>query len=304
MSNPDVSVILPTYNRADTLPRAISSVLCQTLDTFELVVVDDGSDNDVEHIINDFSDSRIEFYAHGANKGANAARNTGLEHSNSNMIAFIDSDDEWHRDKLKIQLDYLSASPSDRVAVYCDYNMHHQSMRRRIRNVIKRVWPYDYQKVSTGGAELIEDLLMIQLDVGGASNLMVRKTVLDDIGGFDERLRRHTDWDLLIRLLQRGNIGYVDRTLTHRYGEMNCSVDALIRAKRKFLTKHADLVDRLQKRDVPVVDRHKLTVVKKLLANRRFVEARRFFNDTDNIILQDIPGLAWALAIGSSARVL
>lgn len=304
MSNPDVSVILPTYNRSDTLPRAIKSVLDQTIDAFELIIVDDGSEENIDEVVARFSDARITLHSHSSNRGTSAAINTGLERARGHVIALIDSDDEWNPRKLKLQLNFLSSSSSDWVAVYCDYLLHTQSKRRWISNKIKNLFSYNYQDVLSGGRELIEDLLMIELDIGGASNLMVRKPVLDNIGGFDEHLRRHTDWDLLIRLLQRGKIGYVDKTLTHRYGEMNCSVDTLIQEKRKFLMKHADLVSSLHKRDVPVVDRHKLTVVKQLLKHHRFSDARRYLGDTNKILLEDLPGLAWALTIGLTKRLL
>ena len=101
---PTVSIILPTFNRAKTLVRAIESVLKQTFKDYELLIIDDGStDNTKEDIAQFLSDTRVK-YIYQENSGASNARNKGIELSNSDLIAFQDSDDEWMENKLEEQV--------------------------------------------------------------------------------------------------------------------------------------------------------------------------------------------------------
>src|SRR3989344_1865760 len=98
-----VSVVLPTYNRAHTLERAVRSVLNQTHKDFELIVVDDGSTDNTRDIVVSFADGRIRYIKHESNKGVAEARNTGIGASRASLIAFQDSDDEWLPHKLALQ---------------------------------------------------------------------------------------------------------------------------------------------------------------------------------------------------------
>ncbi|MFC6990634.1 glycosyltransferase family 2 protein [Haladaptatus sp. GCM10025707] len=92
---PTVSVVIPTYNRSEEVTHAIDSVLAQTYDDFELLVVDDGSTDDTEEVVTSYDDDRVKFIEHEENQGAPAARNTGIEHAEGEYVAFLDSDDEW-----------------------------------------------------------------------------------------------------------------------------------------------------------------------------------------------------------------
>ena len=107
MMPPCVSVIVPTFNRAEYLPRAIKSVFAQTFQDFEVVVVDDGSTDDTERYVGKLLESghRVEFFRHSGNLGAQAARNTGIRKSRGEWIAFLDSDDEWLPNRLQSGLD-------------------------------------------------------------------------------------------------------------------------------------------------------------------------------------------------------
>ena len=108
-----VSVIITTYNRAHLVGKAIKSVLNQTFQDFELIVVDDGSTDNTEEVINSFNDTRIRYIRHKINKGGNAARNTGLRNSKGEYIAFLDSDDEWLPEKLERQLEVFKKSQDE-----------------------------------------------------------------------------------------------------------------------------------------------------------------------------------------------
>ena len=108
-----VSVVIPTHNRADLLPRAIDSVLNQTYSNFEIIVVSDGSTDNTEEVVKSYSDkdSRIRFIGYSPARGGNIARNTGIEAAKGEYVAFLDDDDEWMPEKLKKQIKVMESNP-------------------------------------------------------------------------------------------------------------------------------------------------------------------------------------------------
>jgi len=100
IKNPTISVIIPTYNRANFIDVAIKSVLNQSYQDFEIIIVDDGSTDNTEEIVKNFNDFRINYFFHKFNQGISAARNTGIKACQGKYIAFLDSDDEWLPEKL------------------------------------------------------------------------------------------------------------------------------------------------------------------------------------------------------------
>jgi len=109
--HPKVSVIIPTYNRANFLRSAIQSVLNQTFKDFEVIVVDDASTDNTRQLIHEFVDDRICYIAHNKNRGGSASRNTGIESSKGKFIAFLDDDDMWMPTKLEKQLLLVNMNP-------------------------------------------------------------------------------------------------------------------------------------------------------------------------------------------------
>lgn len=105
-----ISIILPTYNRASLLLRAVQSVIDQTYPHWELIIWDDGSTDDTAVVVKAFNDNRIRYY-HDANHGAAYARNRAIAQANGEIIAFLDSDDVWHPEKLGIQVTVLEQCP-------------------------------------------------------------------------------------------------------------------------------------------------------------------------------------------------
>src|SRR5215510_16389067 len=118
---PAVSVIIPTYNRAEFLRLAITSVLNQTFQDFEIIVVDDASEDHTHEVVSDFSDKRIKYIRHEANKRVSAARNTGVLSASGDYIAFLDDDDEWLPRTLQMQVALLEDSTSIVGGVYTGY---------------------------------------------------------------------------------------------------------------------------------------------------------------------------------------
>ena len=112
-----VSVLIPAYNQAKYLGKAIQSVLDQTFTNFELIIVNDGSSDGTDDIVKSFVDPRIKYIVHDQNKGLAATRNTGIRASSGEFVAFLDLDDFFHPEKLKIYMDYV-AEHSDVSALY------------------------------------------------------------------------------------------------------------------------------------------------------------------------------------------
>ncbi|MGB9587486.1 MAG: glycosyltransferase family 2 protein, partial [Armatimonadota bacterium] len=122
---PTVSVVIPTYNRALLVERAIRSVLGQTYTDFEVIVVDDGSTDDTKRILADLAheDPRVRWFHHSENRGAQAARNTGCRAAEGEYIAFLDSDNEWLSNKLHLQMELLKEHGEYIGVVYCGFRV-------------------------------------------------------------------------------------------------------------------------------------------------------------------------------------
>jgi glycosyltransferase involved in cell wall biosynthesis len=185
---PRVSVIIPTHNRADFLRGALTSVLNQTYQDFETIVVDDASTDDTATVVASFNDERIRFLQHKANKGGSASRNTGILASKCDYIAFLDDDDEWLPDKLRRQMEILVASPPEVGGVYTGCLDVDKARGKVIR-----------QRIPTKRGDLSRELLTENC-IGGTSSMLLKKVCLQRVGLFDESLPRSQDYDLWIRI--------------------------------------------------------------------------------------------------------
>jgi glycosyltransferase involved in cell wall biosynthesis len=238
---PTVSVVIPTYNRGTFLPSTIESVLQQTFDDFEILVVDDGSTDDTAKIVNGINDNRIHLHSHIRNKGGSAARNTGIEQANGRYIAFLDSDDEWSPSKLEQQVNYLESRSNDWVGVYCDTRSQRHGPSKFLRKIIfKLIISDNVTGRKEGGEELIEDILMTQFPGGGASTLLVRTDIVEQIKGFDPKFQRHQDWEFLIRLVKIGKLGYINQELVIKHETAPPSSTTVEKAKKRYFEKFSE----------------------------------------------------------------
>lgn len=204
-----VSVIIPTYNREGTIIRSIQSVINQTWQNFEIIVVDDGSTDHTRQIVEEFADDRIRYIYLEQNGGASHARNTGIRQARCEYIAFLDSDDEWMPEKLEKQMRVMmQASQREGVGlVYCRMRLHWKE-----KSFICP--PFSMSKEQLEGnmlAQLAED------NVIGTPAILARRSCLEQVGGFDERLRCLEDWDMVCRIAEQWEIGFVDEVLVEAH---------------------------------------------------------------------------------------
>jgi len=197
-----VSVIIPTFNRRHCLPRALDSVLAQTAPAAEVIVVDDGSDDDTGALV--ASDYPGVSYHRQPNLGVSAARNAGIARARGAWLAFLDSDDEWLPTKLERQL-ALAADHSDCPLIHSDEIW--------IRNGVR---VNAMRKHGKAGGDIFSRCL--PLCAISPSAVMLRADLLAEIGGFDEALPACEDYDLWLRICYRYPVAYIDEPLLRKYG--------------------------------------------------------------------------------------
>lgn len=267
-----VSDVIPTYNREVGLSQAIESVLTQTFEDFELLVIDDASTDDTAGVVGRFDDARIRYLSHDRNEGGSAARNTGIEHATGKYIAFLDSDDEWLPTKLQRQVDCLESRSGEWVAAYCGYHVQRHGTTETLRTLLRKVISSDSTSVhgKEGGEELIRDVLMIQLPTGGASTLMVTADAVDRINGFDETFERHQDWEFLIRLLHIGKLAYVNEKLAIKHETAPPPTAAVERTKRRYFATFETEIARAEAAGHDVTDQHRFDLAQRYFREGKF----------------------------------
>lgn len=196
-----VGVVIPTFNRAHTLGRALDSVFAQTLPSQQVIVVDDGSSDSTADVVAGYPGVS---YLRQENHGVSAARNFGISHCDCDWIALLDSDDEWLPEKLRVQFGALAENPGHRL-VHCDEIW--------IRNG-RRVNPADRHRKR--GGWIFEYCL--PLCVISPSAAVIEKSLFDETGGFNEQLPACEDYDLWLRICSRHPVLYVDQPLLRKYG--------------------------------------------------------------------------------------
>jgi glycosyltransferase involved in cell wall biosynthesis len=236
---PAVSVIIPTYNRADHVGRGIRSVLTQTFQDFEVLIVDDGSTDKSEEIVRGFNDSRILYLRRDTNGGAAAARNTGIQAARGEYIAFLDSDDEWLPEKLEKQLAKFKSIGRSAALIYT-----HMLLKDLKTGMVFKPTNPSYEGY-------VHDLLLRNDFIGSCSSVLIRTDVIKCLGGFDDSLTPREDWELWMRIAREYSIGCVPSPLLicHIGGvdRMSASLKKILKGTRLVLDKHSDYMKKLPK---------------------------------------------------------
>lgn len=213
-SKPLVSVVIPTYNRPIYLRRCVESVLGQTYKNIEIIVVDDnnpGTDTriETERLMEDYKGNDFVVYIqHERNKNGSAARNTGWRASQGEYITFLDDDDEIDPTKIEKQVACLQSLDKAWGASYTGYQLLKENGNNQI-STEKRC------------GDCYIDALMRTMFMGSGSNLLLRKSVVDEVQGYDETFKRNQDIEFLARVLEKYKLAYVDEVLLTIYQEGN-----------------------------------------------------------------------------------
>ena len=263
--NPIVSVIIPTYNRAHLVGRAIKSVLNQTYQDFELIIVDDGSTDNTDKIIKEFQehDKRIKYIRHEKNKGGSAARNSGIKISRGEYIAFLDSDDEWLPRKMEKQEIKFQNALDNVGVIYSGFSCISESSGK----IIAKITPTLRGNVYTN---LLEGCIL------GSPTPLIKKICFRKAGFFDETLPSCQDWDMWIRLSKYYTFDFVPDILAkhHIHGsQISVNLNAKIVAREKLVEKY--WVDLSRKSKILSILLKRLGILCCLNGDSR--EGRRYF---------------------------
>ena len=199
---PLVSVIIPTYNRGWTIKEAIDSVLAQSFIDFELIVVDDGSTDDTSEILDSYRDD-IKVLSQ-ENNGVSAARNRGVATASGIFIAFLDSDDLWLPEKLSSQVDFFNSNP-DALICQTEEIWVRNNMRVNPKKRHKKPWGMIFEP-------------SLDLCLVSPSAVMIRRSLFEEVGVFDETLPACEDYDLWLRISCRYPVFLIDTPLIIKRG--------------------------------------------------------------------------------------
>ncbi len=186
---PKISVVIPTHNRPDRVKNAIQSVVDQSFKDIEIIVVDDAGEKSAESVVRCINDDRIIYIRHKKNRGGGAARNTGIKKARAEYVAFLDDDDEWFPKKLEKQFDVFEKHKEDVGFVFCGIRLYYEGKDG-----------YGDQKFEKPGLhDFYEDILSHRFRTY-TPTLMIKKSILDKVSGFDDSFPSNQEWEMMIRI--------------------------------------------------------------------------------------------------------
>jgi len=264
-ANPTVSIAIATYNRAHLLKRAIQSILNQTYQDFEIIVVDDGSTENTEEVVKSFTDKRIRFIKHKENKGLSATRNTGIKAARGKYVAFQDDDDEWLPEKLEKQMNVFKNAQRKVGVVYTGF--------WRIEGDKKIYIPS--REIQQKDGDIHKEILKGNFITAQAA--VVKKECFQISGMFDEQIASRQDWELWIKISKDWYFKFIDEPLTIVYripDSISLRQKVAITGWKPILEKHLTEF----KKDRKLLAKHYLRIGASfnLLDSREFYEGRKY----------------------------
>ncbi|MFC7114604.1 glycosyltransferase family 2 protein [Natronoarchaeum sp. GCM10025703] len=269
--DPTVSVVLPTYNREDVISRAIDSVINQSFSDLELLVVDDNSSDNTSELMSQYGD-KVNYICHDTNRGAPAARNTGIEAADGDFIAFIDSDDKWDCEKLERQVTrFRECSPQVGV-VYTGYYVKHDGA-------------VEIGEVPSKRGDLYKEQLKKDW-INPTSTVMVRSSCFDKVDGFNEDLSARQDYELWIRISRDYDFDYIVDPLVTMYIENDNRITSNVEPRMEA---HKQVLEYIQEdiNSLPWHERRKSFAVQYFTVGR-FLQSHRRFKDAISYYLKSI----------------
>lgn len=234
---PAIAVVMPVYNRAASVGRAVESVLAQTFGNFELVVVDDGSTDGSAEVVAAFKDPRLRLIRLPANAGGNAARNHGIDATTAPLLTFLDSDDHYLPGKLGFAVDFLTQRPDIDVLLDSFVKSYRPERDRpdiELRNL-----------VLDDNRQILEALFTRRIWKATPAVTARREAVLR-AGKFDEALRRRQDFDFILRLAKAGRMATTDRLLwvkTYAFATISGDLGNFVESTLAFYRRHPEYYD-------------------------------------------------------------
>lgn len=233
-----VSVIIPTFGRAQNLSRAINSILKQTFNEFEIIVVDDNEPTSVHRpetvkVIESFNNKKIIYIQHEINRNGAAARNTGIKNARGEYIAFLDDDDEFEVDKLKIQYGFMKNNPKC-MGLYCRSGVYKDGVK---------YYQTEYAEQDTNKIHI--DLLLLRSECYTPS-LFIKKEALIELNGFDEAFQRNQDIEMLVRFTKKYSLCFIDLCLVRVHTDDNSnqlSFEKYENTRIKFIEKYSSYIN-------------------------------------------------------------
>lgn len=262
-----VSVVIPTHNRAELVVRAIQSVLRQSYEDFELIIVDDGSTDDTEKKVAAIKDERIFYFKNEVNKGAPASRLLGVRSAKGKFISFLDSDDEWYPSKLEKQVAAFADLPGSTGVVHCDCDIYFEKTGENSRMMVPKLSGNIYKEI---------------LGKPGPAYpcLMVRRECFEHIPeAIDPNVPSWQEWDTSINLAKKYGFHFIDEPLVlyHRHEGDTISYDSLRDAEgyNYIVEKHREEI--LKNCSTVALGRHYSVLARKYLGLKDIVRAKEFF---------------------------
>jgi len=233
-----VSVVIPAFNSEKYISECIDSVLNQTYQNLEIIIIDDGSTDNTVNIVSGYNNDKIRLL-HQKNSGSGAARNHGIQQASGKWIAFIDADDIWLPEKLEKQL----KNCSDKSWSHTDLFFHGGIYPKHTRTT----------ELTSKHSGFILRNLLVENSIG-TSSVIIKKEVLEEFGGFNTDLRALQDWDLWLRVAEKYPICYIDEALVY-YRVHSKSTS---RNVRKTLPYHLYLINYVFSQQGPARDMQEL----------------------------------------------
>lgn len=225
MTSQTVSVIIPTYNRANSVQNAIESVISQDYRPLEIIVVDDASTDETSTIISKYKSNEIEYIRLETNSGPATARNVGICIADGNYISFLDSDDEYLPGRIGKVVDAFETNGNDCIGVCHDIFIRSVDGRETIRSVPNKITFGDIRRRN-------------HLSMAG---IVFRADVIEKIGMFDENFPTAEDYDLFLRALRLGHVVGLNEPLAivnQKPGSRSTDIELRLEGQRKLVTKH------------------------------------------------------------------
>jgi glycosyltransferase involved in cell wall biosynthesis len=204
-----ISVVIPVFNRAHLVPRVIGSVLAQTYRNLDIVVVDDCSSDEIVEAVAALNDPRVRLIRREQNGGASACRNTGVAAARADWIAFHDSDDLCTFDRIELSVRKMMTLPEEYIGVYGAILLYTEVKEEDYSRKVADLLPPRSEPRLSGDMSARTR----QGNIMNLPTILVQKAALIAAGPFDEKLRRNVDWDLCLRLTQKGHFGFVPEFL-------------------------------------------------------------------------------------------